>query len=317
MPHHRRHEDPDRYYLISNRTHHGQFLFRPDEECRRICRAALARAAERRNVKLAAYVFPSNHFHLVAAVPDRNRAAFMCDFEGELARRINIHRDRSETVFPRPYHPEALLDAESVLHAISYTVNNTVRHGLVTHPGAWPGVCSTDQVRNGAPLVGHWLDRNRWYNFRRRKETPPRKEAMTEHRVDLVVPTCIAGETEAERRETLLERLEKDRRNYCKDAGLDRHKRSRNPKHYTSVDWRTKQTIDEEWCDIRRACAGEEDGTVARYLKRRRTIDRRYRAAAEAWKRGEKAVFPVGTYPPGRAQCVEQLEARAPPTDAA
>lgn len=313
MGHYRRLEERKRFYIISNRIHRGEFLFRPDAECRRIIKGCLAREVERKNVRLAAYIFPSNHFHLVAGFPDANRAAFMRDFQGELSRRITDYRGCDGEVFPKRYHARTLLGAESLLDKLSYTVNNAVRHGLVTHPQAWPGVGSFNQIRDGEPLVGRWLDYNEWHNLKRRQQVPPRSEAMVEYAVDLHVPSSITGDSEAERRETMLEAIEEGRREFCGQTGLDRHRRADDPDKYTRVDWQTQQSIDEDWCDIKKVCASSEPGRVADYLERRRKVDRRYRQAAEQWKAGEEATFPVGTYPPGQARPVEQLEPRAPP----
>jgi len=317
MPHHRRVEEPDRYYLLSNRTHQGQYLLRPDAECRRIIKGCLAREVDRKEVDLVSYCFLSNHFHLVARFPEANRGAFMRDFQGELADRVNDHRGRSETVFPAPYHPETILDGEQLLEKIGYTVNNAVRHGLVTHPEAWPGVVSIGAHRSGGPLSGEWLDHNEWYNLSRRQKIPPRSRAMVEHSVELHVPEVLPGDETAERRRAMLERIERDRKRFCRDAGLDRHQRPENPEYYSTRDWRTEQNIDEEWCNIRRACAGSDGEAVSEYLESRREIDERYREAANAWKRGQQATFPVGTYPPGRARPEERQVARDPPDRAA
>jgi len=314
MPHYRRLEEPDRYYLISNRTHRGEFLFRPDEECNRIVRGCLARQVVRKNVRLVAFVFPSNHFHLVAGFPDRNRAAFMRDFQREVSRRITDYRGCDGEVFPKRYHPRAMLDGERLLDAISYTVNNPVRHGLVTHPEAWPGVESSEQSLAGEPLVGKWLDHNKWHNLKRRKDPPPRSEAMVEYRAEMHVPECLPGTSEKERRQAMREAIEEDRREFCQEAGLDRHRRPDEPSDYTRVDWQTQQPIDEDWCEVRKVCAGSEPARVAGYLEKRREIDVLYRHGAEQWKAGQEATFPIGTYPPGQARPVEQSEPRAPPS---
>lgn len=313
MPHHRRLEEPERLWLLSNRTQHGEFLLRPDRECCRIIRGCLAREVDRKNVRLVAYAFLSNHFHLVARFPESNCSQFMRDFQGELSRRINIHRERDGTIFPRPYHGQAILDAETLVDKIGYTAHNPVRHGLVTDGGDWPGVVSAEYHRSGEPLVGQWLDYNRWHNLSRRKDPPPRSEAMVEYTVELAVPDCLPGDDPEARREGLVDQLETHRRRFCEQAGMTgRHRRNRTST-FKRVDWRTREPIEEGWCETRRACAGKNAEGIADYLERRRNIDEAYRDAAEAWKRGEDAVFPPGTYPPGRARCVECAEARAPP----
>ena len=308
-----RYEEPERYYLLTNRTEQGRFLFRPDAECRRIAKGCLAWAAEKCGVRLVAYVFISNHFHIVAAFPDASRGEFMREFQGELSGRIGDHReDYDGTVFNDSYHPLPLLDPETLLERISYTVNNAVRHGLVTHPEAWPGVCSFENLRDGTPLVGHWLDHNRWHNLSRRKEPPPRKAAMVEHVIDLHIPECLPGETEQERRRLMLDKIEEERKRFCFEAGIDRHCRPDSPSEFKTMDWRTKQRLEDE-SKPRKACAAKDPSRVADYLEMRRETDADYRAAAEAWKAGEPATFPLGTYPPGCAKLVEELKARAPP----
>lgn len=315
MPHHRRVEEPDRYWLLSNRTHEGKFLFRPDDECCRIARGCLAWWADQRDVRLVAYVFLSNHFHLVAGFPKANRGDFMRDFQGELSSRIKDHRpDHDGQVFSKPYHDLALLDPESLLNRISYTVNNAVRHGLVTHAEAWPGVCSVERHRDEEPLVGRWLDSNKWYNLSRRKNPPSRQEAMVEHAVDLHIPESLPGDTDAERREAMLDKIEEDRTRFCKETGLQRHLRPDDPTRFKESDWRKRESIEETWCKKRKLCAGSDPGAVADYIQERRNIDESFREAAEDWKAGHKATFPAGTYPPGRSKPVMDQAARAPPT---
>jgi len=309
-----RYEEPDRYFLLTNRVEQGRFLFRPDQECRRIAKGCLAWAADKCNVRLVAYIFISNHFHIVAGFPDCNRGEFMREFQGEFSDRIGDHREEYDgSIFTESYHPTSILDPESLLDEISYTVNNAVRHGLVTDPEAWPGVCSFENLRDGTPLVGQWLDHNRWHNLSRRKDPPPRRAAMVEHVVDLHIPECLPGDSEEERRQGLLERIEKDRKRFCFEAaGLERHFRADNPQTYTESDWRTTRSLEDE-AKPKKACVAKDAGKVADYLEDRRDIDEEYRDAADKWKAGRRATFPVGTYPPGCAQPVEKLQARSPP----
>jgi len=315
MPHHRRLEEPDRYWLVSNRTHHGTFLLRPDRTCGQIIRGCLARECERKDVQLVAYAFLSNHFHLVARFPKANRAAFMRDFQGELAGRLNRYRDHAETIFPRPYHRQALLDVQTLLDNIAYTAANPTRHGLVADPTHWPGVGSYDCHQDDTPLVGHWLDHNRWHNLKRRQDPPPRQEAMVEYTHRLHVPEKLPGDSRKERRETMLAHIEQTRKRFAREAGLDGRHRRPPRSEFTQVDWRQRSAIEESWCDTHRVCAGRTAEAVADYLEKRREVDEAYDRAADAWKAGGEATFPVGTYPPGQARCVQKLEARAPPTE--
>lgn len=213
-----------------------------------------------------------------------------------------------------PNDPQALIDVETLLAQIGYTAANPVRHGLVADPGDWPGGHSFEHHHDGTPLEGQWLDHNRWHNLQRRQEPPPRREAMVEYPVELHIPDCLPGETREERRKTMLEHIERTRRRFVHEAGLDGRRRRKPASRFMRVEWRRREAIDEGWCDIRRACAGSDADAVAGYLDRRRRIDEAYREAAEAWRSGEEVAFPTGTYPPGQAQCVEEPQARGPPS---
>jgi REP element-mobilizing transposase RayT len=313
MPYHRRVEEPGRYFFLSNRTGHGTFLLRPDDECCRIIRGCLARECRRKGVELVAYAFLSNHFHLVARFPNSNRGAFMRDFQGELSGRLNRYRDHHESVFPTPYHSQTILDEDVLLDKIAYTAANPVRHGLVADPANWPGVGSIASHREDTPLVGRWLDHNRWHNLQRRQETPPRQEAMVEYTCPLHVPETLSGASRTDRRETIVEHIEQTRQRFVREAGLDGRRRRPSASRFKRVDWRRRETIDESWWNVRRVCAGCDADAVAGYLEKRRKIDEKYRRAAEARKQGGDAAFPRGTYQPGHARCVERAGARAPP----
>ena len=72
-------------YFVTNRCFQEQFLLRPDDEVNRIAVAVLLRAARIHKVEIFAFVFMSNHFHLMVRARSLNLHEFMKDFQSNLA----------------------------------------------------------------------------------------------------------------------------------------------------------------------------------------------------------------------------------------
>lgn len=298
--------ESDRYYLLTNRCLLGMFLLRPDDECNRILRGCLARAAEKYNVELVCYVFLSNHFHLIARFPDLNMAEFMEELQSQIASRINKHRGRKGTFFPQRYDDQAILDDETLLDKICYVVNNPVKDRLVPSAEEWPGVTSMDVHESDGVLEGQWLNGRRWYNLKRRKGDHEREEAMDVHRVELHLPDALDGETREERRQALVELVTDDRHRIWASTTGDRNRAPRTPKRgeLLSASWSERAEEPFDPFKRRRLCMGYTMDGIRDYREMRRQINRDYRDASRAWRRREVREFPHGTYPPGWRHCV-------------
>lgn len=312
-----RHQKPDALYLMTNRCADGQFLMRPDPECRRIISGVLARAADRFDVRLVCYIFVSNHFHVIGGFPKLNRDAFMGRVTCEISDRLNTLRNRSGPMFPIRYHPEELADDQAVRDKICYLLNNPVKDGLVPTADAWPGVTSMGCHRSGEPLEGRWLDHDRWHNLKRRKTTDhTRDEAMRHHSVQLYLPDALDGDTDDERRQSLLDLVETDRQRLHDEAEqklgcaprfvgragiLNRDPRDRP----------TDSDIDARGQSRRRMFATTEPGALAGLREAHRKRTHAYRLAVEAMRDGDTYEFPRGMHPPGQARCAGHADACA------
>jgi hypothetical protein len=312
-----RHQKPDAFYLLTNRCADGQFLMRPDPECRRIISGVLAREADKLDVRLVCFAFISNHFHVIAGFPRLNRDVFMGRVTCQISDRLNSWRDRSGPMFPIRYHPEELADDQTLRNSICYVLNNPVKDGLVRTADDWPGVTSMDCHRSGDAFEGRWLDHQRWTKLSRRKTTDhTRDEAMDHHAVELHLPDALAGETDEERRQSLLELVADDRDRLHDEAEqtLGCPPRFAGPTAILNRDPRDRPAdsdIDARGRSRRRMYATSEPGGAAalREAHRERTDD--YRRAVEAMRNGDDPGFPHGMHPPGRARCVGHADACA------
>ena len=72
---------------VTNRTIHGRMLLKPTKRFRDITLGALGRAQRRYGVEIHAFVFLSNHYHLLISVSDAQQMArFVGYVESKLAK---------------------------------------------------------------------------------------------------------------------------------------------------------------------------------------------------------------------------------------
>ena len=304
-----RHVQSGKYYFITNRCALGLFLLRPDDECRRIIKGCLARAADKHDVDLVCFIFMSNHFHLLARFPELNMAEFMGEFQSQISRRLNGWRGRGGSAFPERYDDVALLDDKSIRDKVCYVLNNPVRAGLVSQASDWPGVTSMSLHLSGKPLVGKWLNGETRRKHRRRKAEYSREDAMEEYTVDLHIPDAFKGETEEERRAHLLKCVAHDRLTAW--IGLTGYAgkipRVLGAEAVEAEDWRKRIEEPGRRYEHRRMCLAVEGEkpwkTMGTYEEMRRETSRDYREASRAYRKGETAYFPHGTYPIGHKCC--------------
>jgi REP element-mobilizing transposase RayT len=170
MGHPLRCQKKTRIYSITNRTLHQKYFFLPSEEVNAIILGLLAKMADRYDIEIFAFVFMSNHFHLLARSQSLQMHLFMRDFQGQLARKLNRHWRRTGTFFERRYTATAVLDDDALTDKLRYTVCNPCESNLVRHPKMWPGLSSWSIHKSGEPLVGKVVNRKLYWSLKRMKE---------------------------------------------------------------------------------------------------------------------------------------------------
>ncbi|MEM7519054.1 MAG: transposase [Planctomycetota bacterium] len=158
---------------ITCRTVQGRFLLRPGKEANRRIRGVLGRALElHEGIELHAYVFLSNHYHLLLSTRSAQElAAFMGHLNGNLARELGrLHRWR-EKFWGRRYRDIPVSNEESQqIQRLDYLLAQASKEGLVASPREWPGVTCVPALLNRRPDVGIWHDRTSEYEAKRRRE---------------------------------------------------------------------------------------------------------------------------------------------------
>ncbi|QDG51905.1 hypothetical protein FIV42_14500 [Persicimonas caeni] len=295
--------EDDAFYFVTNRCIEAKFLIRPDDdgEMQRICLACLAWAAQKHEVEIFAYVFMSNHFHLLVRAPKMNLSEFMRDFQRELAARLNRHRNRTGTVFPRPFDAPKVIGDDMFLEKLKYIVNNPCLSDLVRHPADWPGVSSWKSHQTGEAQVGRLIDYKELRRLRRKDPSTPREEAMRSDELVLATPPMWEDKSDEELRQLIVAQVEEQATELQKERAR-RRRRVVGPAKLKRMKVRHSPPAPKCYPRVKCLCADAEKKKA--YLEERMTTVDAYKQAMGRWRRGKSSVtFPTGTHPPGLCRC--------------
>ena len=309
MSGHVRFHESDGIYFVTHRTHQARYLFKPGEETNRILKGALCRAAAICNVDVFAFVYMSNHFHLVVRAPEMNLGKFMSEHNGEIARRINFHRGgRSGSVFDGDYSDPQILDEPTLRDKIGYTLCNPVGARAVSHPDKWPGLCSLDAHRDGGMVTGKFLNRTQLGRLRRRGHRAPRRKAMETYEIELAKLPWLEDEPYSETGEEILSISCSKRREILENSN---EKGFAGRKAIMALDW--DDSPDEPKQSTEPLCLTTSPKTRRVYRRKRRLITDAYRQASRRVREGKSADFPYGTIPLGATKAVNGPSPRGSP----
>ena len=157
---------------VTCRTLQGRFLLRPSPNLNEIILGVLGHAQRRHPVEIVAYVFLSNHYHLLLWVQNAQQLAdFMEYFNGNLAREISRATGWTDKIWSRRYQAIVVSDEEAAQIArLVYILSHGAKELLVAKVEQWPGVHCATPLLSGSPVEGTWFDRTSEYNARLRHE---------------------------------------------------------------------------------------------------------------------------------------------------
>ena len=293
---------------VSSRTLHGRFLTRPSAEVNKLILGILGRAQAKYPVEIFAFVFLSNHFHLLMRASSAKRMAEFVSFvKSNIAKELGRLHDWKQTFWGGRYYSAPLADdsVEDEAARFMYILSNGCKEGLVASPLDWPGVSSAQALYRGeTTMQGIWYDRTAEFHARIRGE---QKLFPTVQTVHLSPLPFLAQSTPAEQREYMvaaIRHIEQETRERHKENGTRplgaRNIEQRNP-HDSPNDFHPSPA---PWFH----CMNREQ---YRAMRAARAITvAAYREAAERLRRGDTDVeFPDGTFPPP----APFTETRAPP----
>jgi hypothetical protein len=283
---------------VTCRAIHGRLLLRPGHSLNEIIIGALARSKQLYGVRLIAFSFVSNHFHLHLEVDDAHQLArFMCHFSSKLAREVGRLTGWREKIFGRRYQAILVSPEEAAqIERLTYVLSHGAKEGLVDSPRDWPGVHSVRAMLGEEELKGYWFDRTKEYAARHRREKFDPMKYATPETLTLDPLPCwkhLADKERCNRVAALVAEIEKQAAARREETGipslgakaiLTQNPQSR-PRHSKRSPSPFCHAASKGWRQLLRTAYAE---FVAAF-----------RRAAERLKRGDRDVrFPQGSFPP-------------------
>jgi len=163
--------EPSGIYFVTARCFQGRLLLRPSRETNEVLGGVLARATRLAGVELFAFVFASNHLHLLVRAPKGNLPRFMQFLLANVSRKIGWLVGWRGAFWERRYSAEPVLDDEALFGRVRYILAHGVKEGLVRKCSDWPGLSCFRQ------MIGARLRQFRWFDWTRRWRARSRQEA--------------------------------------------------------------------------------------------------------------------------------------------
>jgi REP element-mobilizing transposase RayT len=285
---------------VTCRTVHGRFLLLPRPELNEILVGILARAQQRYEVSVCAYVFASNHYHLLLHVQDADRLArFMNYVNGNVAREAGRLAEWKEKFWSRRY--ESILiseEPEAQTGRLKYVLSHGAKENLVARPEDWPGAHAVHALLEGVSIEGLWFSRAKEYGARRQGQEFDRLKYATAETLHLSPLPCWKDLSETQQRERVTDLV----REIEAEAAAERERTGIEPPGPAAI--RAQKPHDRP----NRSKKSPAPFCHAASKAVRRELYEAYawfvgcfRQAAEKWKAGDlTASFPSGSFPPGR-----------------
>ena len=156
---------PNHWVHVSARTQQGRFAFVPvDKVFTARAWGIIGRGMRRYCVKVAGFVLPSNHFHVLCKARRPSAiGSFIQYVKAGLARLTHEYHGTSGTVWDGPYRATTLLDDEAETYWFRYIISHLTKDGALPAPGLWPGPNCIAALTEGERIVGLWFEREEWH----------------------------------------------------------------------------------------------------------------------------------------------------------
>jgi REP element-mobilizing transposase RayT len=194
--------NPDHVYFVTNRCEQERLFLLPRPEVKKLVGAWLAKSLAEHGdgIELYAFVFLSNHFHLLLRDTKGQLPEFMWYFQVNLAKSLNGLLDRHGHFFSREYDAAPVLTDEDFDALYAYVVTNAVKAGLLARARGGPFFSSLEPALEERALEFWWVDRTRKHQLSRRGRKVPESEVTRRYVLALSIPARWRGWTRARRR---------------------------------------------------------------------------------------------------------------------
>lgn len=256
------------------------------EEIRNFYGYVLGLALERYGMELHAGIQMGDHHHVDTNDVHANLPAFKNSLHSNLARGLNAKRGRFDGLWtPGGSCDTCTASDDETLEDLVYTEVNPVRAGLVKWASRWPGF-TTHGWRFGETRT---FKRPDWYCDPDNPDNPP------EISITRVRPDIFPELSDDELYDLLMARVRE--RELAKQAQMRRDgRRFKGEQKLAKEQWDRPATSWEDRFTLTPKVAASCRWKRQVQIQRNREWERAYAEAREAFRRGERPVFPAGTY---------------------
>jgi putative transposase len=189
-------------HFITNRCEHEMMFLLPTDRTTETIQSWFARALclFGQGIEIYAFIFLSNHFHILVRDTKGTLAAFMCYFQANVAKAINKELGRKGRFWSREYDDVIVDGDDAFLDRYAYVVANAVKAGLVNRADEWTGWNSLGGALGNGEYCFEMLNRTKLHNATRRGQKVDPTRFTEEWSFELSVPPMLAEKTETERR---------------------------------------------------------------------------------------------------------------------
>jgi REP element-mobilizing transposase RayT len=287
------------YYFVTSRCFQGRRLLRPSAEVNEVVGGVLARAVQQSagNVRLHAFTFASNHFHLLVWARGAALAGFMQYLRANLSRKVGRLMDWSGGFWERRYSAEPVLDDTALVGRLRYVLAHGVKEGLVERSAEWPGLTCLPQLLGPARRLFRWFNWTKRWSKRGSEDTAVGEGRFAEEiaepvELEVAPLPCWEGLGKEERQRAvrgLVEGVEAEARTQDKPVLGARAVKAQHP-----------HTRPERLKRSPRPLGHASTRQALKELREQyRAFVAAFREAAARWRRGDfSASFPLFSFPP-------------------
>ena len=196
-------------HFVTNRCFQERLFLLPSHTVNHMIGYWLARAHELygQGLDIFAFVFLSNHYHILLRDTSGNLSRFMGYFQGNVAKAINEHLGRKGDFWAREYD-DVLVDETSdddFLNRYMYTICNSVKAGLTDKATEWIGLNSLHALQKGEILSFTGVNRTRKHLLTRRNRNVSPSRYTETFDLKLATPPMLAHLRQEDRARAILE----------------------------------------------------------------------------------------------------------------
>jgi hypothetical protein len=284
---------------ITTRTIHGRLLLRPSAELTDIILGIVGKAQALYGMTIHAFVFLSNHAHLLLSPASAGQLArFMQFVNANVAKEAGRLHDWRDRLWSRRYRAIVVADDEAAHARLRYVLAHGAKEGLLASPAAWPGPNCIAALTRGELLRGTWFDRSKESLARQRGETVFPAQFATTFDVTLGPLPCLQHHTTDQRQAEIRRMVDEIKA----QAAVENKEKGRTP---MTVEQILAQDPHSKPASTDRSPApfvhATHDSTEQEYRVAYRSFVDAYRAGALRLRERDREIrelFPLGAFPP-------------------